>query len=461
MLKQLGLAMLAAIATTAQAENLLDIYQQARSNDPIYLAALNQHAAAQEGYVQARAALLPTLGLRFTSSEIDDSISASDSLGEFSNEQASNASEELNLSLTQSIYDYRNWVRLNQAEDETTRADTELLAAEQDLLIRVAEAYFAVLSDHDDFITVQSERKSVEAHHELVCAKKASGLARDTDLYDALARYQEAQAREFEVASRLRDAQQQLRELTGQVPASLQLLGEMPLVRPAPADASVWVSSALEFNPEVRMRQLDVLIAEQEADRQSGGHYPTFDLEVNAYDRTNEGDRFGEITTDGNTISLNMNLPLYQGGSVSSRVREAERLHARTQDQLQLEQRAVQRLVLSSYDGVLTEIAKVEALKTSVDSYARSLEFKKLGYDSGVTTSLTLLDAERDLFMARSFYTRARYGYVLNSLKLKRAAGLLTLKDLEEINALLSGDALPLLGRAPASAGTVFLSDLH
>ena len=190
----------------------------------------------------------------------------------------------------------------------------------------------------------------------------------------------------------------------------------------------------------MKIRRFAMTAAEEEIKLRKGGHYPTLDLEITVGNEVKEGTLFGGGSDiDEEIIAINLNVPIYSGGIVSSRVREAVELHNRTKDELELETRAVQRQTFSTYDGVLTDISKIEALKKSVEAYELGVEAKSIGFESGLTNSLTVLDAERDLFFARSEYARARYGYILNGLRLKRAVGVLSAQDLQQINAYLTG----------------------
>lgn len=444
----LGLS--AAVAPYVAAEDLLDVYSLARENDPTYQAGVHQHSASSEIYFQSRASLLPTVDILLMHSQTTQDIVSSDNQV-FQKGSDDFPTDRYELNLTQSVYSYTNWKSFGKAKEDIKRVDAELDAVEQDLLLRVAERYFAALAVQEDYISIESEKLSVEHHLKLVKAKRKSGQARQTDVLDAQARYMQTLSRELEIRSRFKDALEMLREMTGQAPGTLKLLGELPLTAPAPADPEAWFAKAKEFNPEIKVRKFATNAAEQEVKVRKGGHYPTVDLEMSFSSETKEGTVFGGGSEIDETIfAINVNVPVYAGGSVSSRVREAVQLHNRAKDELELEYRAVQRQTFSTYDGVLTDISKVQALKKSVEAYEAGVNAKTIGYESGLTNSLTVLDAERDLFFARSEYARARYGYILNQLRLKRAVGVLTLDAIKEINDFLTGEELKVSFRAAA-----------
>lgn len=428
------------VSSSLCAENLMDVYRLAQKNDPTYLAGVHQHGATSEIHYQARAALLPSLDLRAGRTETEQDIVSSDN-EVFGSGSTSYPTDEYSVSLTQSIYDYSNWAALSLADTQVEQADAALIGVEQDLLLRVAEAYFIALALNEEFASASAERRSLEEHFELISVKRRDGLARQTDMLDAQARFMQSQSREVEVRATLKDSLEVLRELTGVLPQSLSMLDQKTKqAAPDPANPEAWWDFALESNPELVVRRKGVEAAREEIKRLKGGHYPTMDLEVSFNDRNTQGSLFGggsEVQT--REINLGINIPIYAGGIVSSRVREAVELLSKAEQELELELRSVQRNTFASFDGVLTDIAKSEALGKSVEAYELGVDAKRLAYSSGVATSLTVLDGERDLYFARSQYVGARYGYLVNVIRLKRAAGVLNESDLQKINVMLTG----------------------
>lgn len=433
-------ASMACIPGVSQADDLMGIYKLAQQRDPTYLAGVHQHAASTEGKYQARAALLPSLDLSATRTETSQDIVSSDN-EVFGSGSTSYPTDEYSVSIKQSLYDYSNWAAYSAAKARVARADAEFIGVEQDLLMRVSEAYFIALALNEEFASAQAERRSLEEHFELLQLKRRDGLARQTDMLDAQARFMQSQSREVEVRASLKDSLEVLRELTGTLPDSLAMLDQKTAqATPDPVDPEAWWQLALEQNPELAMRRKSVEAARQEIKRLKGGHYPTLDLELSYGDRNTQGSLFGggsEVQTQ--EINVGLNIPIYSGGIVSSRVRESIELLSKAEQELELELRSVQRNTFASFDGVLTDIAKSDALGKSVEAYQLGVDAKRLAYSSGVATSLTVLDGERDLYFARSQYVGARYGYLVNVIRLKRAAGVLTEKDLQDINAMLTG----------------------
>ncbi|WP_415883360.1 TolC family outer membrane protein [Neptuniibacter sp. QD34_54] len=428
------------LSFSAQGEDLIEIYDLAFTNDPIFQSEFHEHEASKEIYNQAKAALLPTIKFDYSQTETSQDIVSSDN-EVFSSGSTSYPTTEMTLSLTQSIYSYSNWAYFKQAKEDVKRVASELEDARQDLMMRTAENYFATLREYDNYIAIKSEVISLEKHFELVKQQREDGLARVTDELDAQARYMQAKAREVEIRNAFKDALQSLKEMTGEMPKSLVSLGfDLNLIEPNPIAPEEWVEKSRDNNPMVLAKRLAAAVAWQEVRRQKGGHYPTLDFVFSQNARETEGSLFGggsEVDTQ--DMMLKLTVPIYAGGAVSSKVREAVELHNKAQDELKIEWRATERETYAAFDGVVGSIAKVEALQRSVDAYELGVEAKRTAYESGLTSSLSVLDAERDLFFARTEFFSARYDYLINTLRLKRAAGLLSVTDLKQINTMLLG----------------------
>ena len=428
------------VSGTASAENLLQVYEMALKNDPTFKAGFHEHEASKEIYSQAKAALLPTLKFDFSETDTTQNIVSSDN-AVFSSGSTSYPTTDMTLSLTQSLYSFSNWAFFKQSKEDVKRVAAELENVKQDLFMRVSENYFAALREYDNYTAVQSETASLKKHYELVSQQREDGLARITDELDAQARYMQAKAREVEIRNTLKDALQGLKEMTGQLPTSLLSLSlDMRLVDPQPASPEEWIETGRANHPMVIAKRYATSVAWQEVRRQKGGHYPTLDFVYSQNTSETQGSLFGggsEVeTTD---MMVKLTVPIYAGGAVSSKVREAVELHNKSQDELEIEWRAAERETYAAFDGVVGSMAKVEALQSSVDAYELGVDAKRTAYESGLTSSLSVLDAERDLFFARTDFSSARYDYLINTLRLKRAVGMLKLEDLQQINNMLSG----------------------
>ena len=259
------------------------------------------------------------------------------------------------------------------------------------------------------------------------------GLITITDVQEAQARFDSAVAQEIEAQNQVDNAKEALREISGEYDDRFQKLSErMPLRRPKPSSPDAWVEKALGSNPSLRSASYAVDIARQNVRLESAEHYPTLDLNA-SYSDSNSG----TVKSEGGQVSLQLNVPLFQGGAVLSRTREAAFRHEATKEQLEQLQRSIIRQVRDAYRGVLTAISQVKALDQSRTSNRSALEATQAGFEVGTRTIVDVLDAQRDLFRAERDYSQARYSYILSDLSLKRAAGQISEADLERIEAWL------------------------
>ena len=427
---------LISLTMPVQAAGLLEIYQQALQSDPRFQAARHEHQAAAEARPQAWAGLLPTVGFSYEYSDTSQDIVSSDNTV-FASGSTSFGSTSYTLSLTQPVFRYASLVRLGQAKTEVRRADVLFDLALQELMLRVSETYLAALAARDQLDFARAEQAADESHFELAKGRYEMGLAPITDLHDAKARLATVQARTIEAENLFDDALQALRELTGEEATELAPLPrEMELQSPEPAEIEPWVEAALQQNLTLEAQRLAVKVAEREVTRQRAGHYPTLDLVGQFNNEETDGSLFGggsEVETQ--ELMLQLNIPLYEGGIVNSRTRQAARLQQKASQELVREVRSVMRRARSAYLGVQSAISRVRALEQSVASQKLALEAKQEGFRSGLYTGLAVLDAERDLYQAKNDYALARYDYLLNSLRLKQAAGTLKYDDLSQVGA--------------------------
>jgi len=434
-----GLAILLLCSSCfANGEDLIDIYQLAIENDPTYRMGFHQNNASSEVYKQARALLLPTIDLEYSETETSQTINSSDN-AVFGSGSTDFPTTEYTITINQSIYSYANWARFTQAKAEVKRAASELENVRQDLLLRVAERYFAVLMQQENQEYMLAEKGAIKQHYDLVRIKHKDGLARITDLAEAESRYMQAVADEIESRNDLDDSMRGIKEISGQLPNKLQKLSnQLKMSSPQPADFNEWVQLAYEQHPRIVMLRQAIEVARHEVRRQKGGHYPTLDLVLRRNQRETKGSLFGggsDVETQ--DIMFRLNVPIFAGGAVSSKSREAAELHNKSKEELTLEMRALERETLAAYRGVIGAIARVEALQKSVQAQELAVHAKSTAYESGLATTLAVLDSERDLYLARRDRAQARYDYLINTLKLKRAVGSLSEEDLSSINKLL------------------------
>lgn len=436
-MKRLALsAMLASAIMSPQvwAEDLMDVFSLSLKSDPQLLAEAASRLAVGELDDQAMANFLPQVDLSATTNKTWVDASAQNFGG-----QTDYNNHGYTLSLVQPIYRRENFVQKNQAEIAIDGATASYAVAEQSLILRVAERYFAVLGAEDDLTFALAEKEAIAKQLEQIQQRFDVGMATITDVTEAQAAFDLASAAVIEAENALANANEQLRETTGKYVDDLaELEEESPLVSPEPANINEWSETALAQNPSIMVARANVNTAEQSIELQKSGHYPSLDLVAQKnYDSQSDGNLSGSSKTHTDVIGIQLNIPIYEGGAVVSRTREASyRLDEAMQNEEQ-QRRFVTRQTRESFNGVISGISRVQALKQAVVSNEKALESTQAGYEVGTRTTVDVLNARRNLFSARRDYARSRYDYILNTLRLKQAAGIVTVEDLQQINTWL------------------------
>ncbi len=423
----------------AQAEDLLAVYQLARENDPKFRAAQSVYLAERERLPQARASLMPTLNARASRDRNNNETITDSFIISRPSSQFDYSSSEYSLSLSQPVYNAAIFSGFSQAKAAVRRAEAEYAAAGQDLILRVAQAYLEMLLAQDSLEFTRAEKISIQRQWESAEARLKVGLATITDVHDAKARFEIAAAQEIEAENGLQDKRQALRELTGRLPESPARVGaNMPLITPEPADINQWVEKSLAQNYSLLAKREAADGAREEIRRQRAGHYPKLDLVGTRTHNDADGSVTGPgIRTDNTMVGLQLNVPLFQGGLVSSRTEEAAHRYDAAQQEFEATRRTTERTVRASYLGVAGGAAKVTALTQAVVAGESALNAKTEGFAAGVNTNIDVLDASRDLYRAKRDLSSARHDYLLNLLRLKQTAGILSESDLAQINGWL------------------------
>ncbi|MFZ1492222.1 MAG: TolC family outer membrane protein [Candidatus Competibacter denitrificans] len=414
----------ASCSWSAAAEDLLQVYRQAEENDPILKAAVANREAAQEATPQARALSLPTVGATLEQGHafgIEGAGPGPSSLD----------SHTYGVSLVQPLYNRSHHVRERLAEATVGQADVNLGNTRNSLALRVAEGYFGVLAALDNLTYAIAEKNAFARQLEQATRRFEVGLATITDVYDAQARFDIAVSQEIDGTNKLAAARELLRQLTGEDYAQLQVLTErMPLALPEPHDPDAWVRMALENNLALRSAGFEVDQARENIKLQKAAHYPTVDLRVSRFDTDNGINS----NTASSQINLALTIPLYSGGAVSSRSREAAYKYEAARQTFENQQREIIRTVRNAYRGQETAISQIKAFDQTRTSTRSALEANQAGYEVGTRTIGDVLDAERNLYLAERNYANARYTYITNYLSLRQAAGQLAEVDMAEIN---------------------------
>jgi outer membrane protein len=423
--------LVAALPRIAAADDLLSAYELALQADPEYQAAIAAHQAALEVAPQSRAALLPSIGLSGLASR-----DRYDPRGEGKTSYATN--QTYSVSLRQAIYQRASILQLEQADSSIAQADAQLAAARQDLLLRVATRYFLVLGAQDNVEFVQADKEAVGRTLEQAQKRFEVGLAAITDTLDAQARYDIAVSDEINALKLLDDAREALREVTGELPMDPEVLkSEIPLLKPEPEDLNEWVTAATDQNPLLLAAIAATQVAKQEIQVQNSGHYPSLDLTADYSYRDTEFGGFSTLKRNDSAIGLELTLPIYQGGLITSRTRQSRYTYTQTREEEDKQRRSTERSARDTYRGVISGISKVEALQHAVVSNEKAVESAEAGFQVGTRSIVDVLDAQRELLRARRDYARSRYDYLLDTLRLKQAAGIVNESDLAQINDLL------------------------
>ena len=432
----LGLAITLALPWPAAAEDLSSLYRSALDNDPRYRAAEANRAALQERIPQARAGLLPQLSATASRNRNENEVVTDSTIVARPAGHAEYRSKEYALNLTQPVYNAAALAALRQAHAEARRGEAEYAAARQDLMLRLAEAYFQLLLAQDQLALADAEKTALALSLEAARARHKAGVTGITELNDARARYQLAAAQEVEAANQIEDRRQALREIVATMPAELSSLrADFPLVTPDPPDIQRWVDTALGQNLGLLAAKEAAAAAREDVARSRAGHLPTLNIVGSRTRNDADASIAGPgIRADDTVIGLQLSVPLLQGGYVSARGAEMAHRYTAALQEVEARRRAVERAARASFLGVRGAGVRVEALGEAVAASATALEAKSEGYRVGLYTAMDVLDATRDLYRAKRDHAEARYAFVLNLLRLKQAAGTLSEDDLTLVN---------------------------
>ncbi|RAN75125.1 type I secretion protein TolC [Bacillus sp. SRB_336] len=450
-LKLLTLALaLAAISLPSHGEDLLDAYRDARANDPVLSQADATRLATGEGVDQARALLLPqingSLSLSQTNGGGGTSFEDPNNPGSFINTSqfGHTRTRSINGQLNQTVLDFSKYANLKAAHSASDAQDELYEAASQELYVRVATAYFGVLTSEDELTYAKANEDAFRQQYEQSDQRFKVGLSAITDVYQAKAYYEAAKSQTIAAQNTLNDAREALTQITGKPTGDLKKLrDDLPMDPPAPSDQDMWVKQALQTNPDLLAQKNNVETAEHNISAARAGHLPTITAGVtygkNASWYQNSPPGFGSSDNGraSTTVGLTLNVPIFSGGLTQSQVRQQIYQRDAATDAMESQRRQVVRDTLNYYRSVIAGIAQVESAKASVDSGQKALEATRAGFEVGTQTMTNVLLAIQTLTSSESSYSQARHQFILNKLLLKRTAGTAQLKDIESINTLL------------------------
>jgi outer membrane protein len=441
-LLSLLLLLLVFIVSPLQAEDLLSVYNQAVQEDPQLEKAKEALKAIEETQVQASANLfLPEAFLTANISndwqrfkDRGNAVGADGSGGVLSE---SFITQGYSLNITQPILHYDRIVQWQQADSRIAQAITQYAVAESELLLRVAERYFGVLAAEENLAFAKAQENALASKLDEIKQVEAAGYLAMTDVQEAQGGYDRAVADAIEAERQLRDARESLQEATGIEYKQLNSLkGDIPLLAPEPKVEERWVEQALTQNLRLKVSEYASRIAEAQIDVQKAGHLPTLDA-TGSHSFSSTGGRFGAADVEDNIIGLQMSVPIYLGGKVNSRIREAEHRYREANATFKQEKRVAQRAASQAFLGVTAGISRVKALQQTLKSSETAVNATEAGFRAGYRTPLDVIVAERERLNAQRDYARARFDYILSVLRLKQAVGTLAPEDLIKVNGWL------------------------
>ena len=430
-------------------QNLLDIYQLALAGDPTLASAQAGNTAAQETQVQGKALLLPNVGLSANASQIHSDADFPGQRSAATPTIAANQSHYVDnwnaygyqLSISQPLFRKQNWVSYEQSKNQVAQSDEQLKAAMQDLVLRVAQAYFDLLLAQDTVELNIAQQAAIASQFEQAKVSFEVGTVTITDVNDAQAKHDQVVADGIVAKNDVEVKKQAVVRIIGQLPQRIAIMQEKPTLKPVdPSGMDEWVKIGEAQNLQLKIQQKALEIATQEVEKTTAGHYPTLDLVANYNKDDANGSNIGSVGRryiDTADIGLQFQVPLYQGGAISSRVREAVANQQKARDDLEATRRQADFEVQQAFLAATNGFSLIKAVEQAVVSTQSSLDSTKLGYEVGVRTSVDVLNSQQQFFTAKRDLLRARYIFLLSKLKLKAAAGLLAEADLTEINQLL------------------------
>ncbi len=406
------------------AEDLYSIYQLALLNDPTFLAAEERQLAQAESLPQARASLLPSLNATADKRLHHQSTTTSEKY----------SSNQYQLLLTQPIINFPSWNKYSYAESKVAASKANLAAAKQDIIIRVATQYFAILNATDSLKLAKGQLKAFDKQLNQAKQRFSAGMAAKTNVNEAQARRDNAFAQEIAATNTIENEYEVLRELISKnVTKVLPLKKEIKLQRPDPNNMEQWVTKATANNLLLQAKRFDRQAAKNRINQERTEHLPYVDLTGSISKSKNESIKANPHSKN-KQIGLTLTMPIFSGGGMSSRTTQVIHEHQAIQQDFEKQYRLTQSNTRQAYREILTKISEIKALKQAVASNKSALKATSAAFDVGTRTMVDVLNAEHNLLTAEKNYASSRYNYLLATLKLKETAGTLSDQDLKQIN---------------------------
>ncbi len=430
-------SLLAAEGLSSQAapQNLLDVYHQALAHDPTLASALSANKAAQEIIEQGKALYRPTVNFSADASTTQTHIRYLDSKIPAGSSNFENL--KAGIEARQPIYRKQNLVQMEQSKTQVSLADKQYHLSQQELILRTTQAYFEVLLAQDKIDLIAAQKTAILSQLDQAKATFEVGTATVTDVNEAQARYDLILAQEIAAVNEHEIAKREVEAITGEIPSKLATVKPDIQVAQLAQSMQDWQQVGSQNNLNIAIQQDALKLAEQDVERANAGHLPTLDAVASVSDSYANGSP--SVFSAGNelrgaTVGLQLEIPLYAGGAITSKARQAVLNKQKAQDDVDIARRKTDLETQRAYFNLSSSIAQVKALDQALISSQSQLDSTKLGYEVGVRTSVDVLNAQQQLFSAKRDLLQARYNYLVNIIRLKAASGLVAEADLQDIN---------------------------
>ncbi|MGQ2965857.1 TolC family outer membrane protein [Methylophilus sp.] len=423
----------------ASSQSLLDIYQEAKANDPQLASAGSANQAAQEIIEQAKAGYRPSVNFLAGASANRTDLKIVGSQAPFPGGRNNFEGYQAQLQARQPIFRKENLERIDQSKVQVSIADKQYHLAQQGLMLRTTQAYFDMLLAQDRIKLIDAQKKAIQRQLQQARATFEVGSATITDVNEAQARYDLIAAQELSALNEIEIARRSLQSITGKLPEQLAAVREDIQVTPSLKPMQEWQDVTNASNLNIQIQQETIQVSEKDIEIARAGHYPSVDAVASYQDSYSNGGQYGfgsDLTSA--SIGVEVSIPLYQGGAATSRVRQAAFNRQKAVDDLQNALRQTTLETQRAYLNLNTSIAQVKALEQALKSSQSQMDSTQLGYEVGIRTSVDVLNAQQQYFSANRDLLQARYNYLVNIIRLKTASGIVSEADLQDIDQQLA-----------------------
>lgn len=423
----------------ASSQSLLDIYQEAKANDPVLASAGSANQAAQEIIEQAKAGYRPSVNFLAGANANRTDLKIVGSQAPFPGGRNNFEGYQAQLQARQPIFRKENLERIDQSKVQVSIADKQYHLVQQNLMLRTTQAYFDMLLAQDKINLIDAQKKAIQRQFEQAKATFDVGSATITDVNEAQARYDLIAAQELSAMNDMEIAKHSLQAITGKLPEHLASVREDIQITPSLKPMQEWQDVTSASNLNIQIQQETVQVSEKDIEIARAGHYPVVDAVASYQDSYSNGGQYGfggDLKSA--SIGVELSMPLYQGGAVTSRVRQAGYNRQRALDDLQNTFRQTALETQRAYLNLSTSIAQVRALEQALKSSQSQMDSTQLGYEVGVRTSVDVLNAQQQYYSANRDLLQARYNYLVNIIRLKTASGIVSEADLQDIDQQLA-----------------------